>query len=76
MTHAGMANDVFANLHLGSEISVQSKIKREKEKTYVIGFYPNFILCQNEKGFTECFLYYDVWMMLHGGAALEERCDE
>ncbi len=73
-----MANAVCNKIHLGSEISIRSKkvISHENVKAYVIGFYPSFILTENENGFAECFLYYDVWAMLNGGAALEERSDE
>ena len=78
MNAVEMANAVCNKIHLGSELSVQSKkgATHEKIKTCVVGFYPSFILTENENGFAECFLYYDVWAMLNGGAALEERDDE
>ena len=78
MTAIELANEVYRELPAGSELKVQSKkgIKTDHARVFVERFYPHFVLTINENGFRECYLYSDLYQMLHGGIALDARSDD
>ena len=70
---------VRCQLNVGDELKVRKttadgRLKGDPIAVRVKEFYPHHVLSENAMGFTECYVYFDVYQMLHG-VELEERVE-